>query len=87
MKLWKLIETYNLKSCMNCKTDSEYFLVLPKVSPLHYRVYSGKGAKTVLGCHVEGYPEPQVSNSFHYQPCIYITFITETKQLVSLIDL
>ena len=59
MKLWKLIETYNLKSCMNCKTDSEYFLVLPKVSPLHYRVYSGKGAKTVLGCHVEGYPEPQ----------------------------
>jgi len=34
---------------------------LPEVKPLHYRVYSGEGAKTELGCLVEGYPEPMVS--------------------------
>ena len=40
----------------------DFFLpVLPEVQPLHYRVYSGAGAKTELACVVEGYPEPMVS--------------------------
>ena len=36
---------------------------MPEVRPLSFRVYSGEGVTTELGCSVRGYPEPMVSVS------------------------